>query len=94
MLQVQVLPQTFPRCVLRLGPSILILKATSDLDGGTYNDKSETLALGLSPILLPGPYVPQRMLPKESLWASVSTSVKWVWESFLPCLLCAQDKAF
>lgn len=46
------LRQFLPRCVLRLGPSILTLKATSDLDGETYNDKSETLALGLSLILL------------------------------------------
>lgn len=36
--QVLLLPQILPRCVLRLGPFILILRATSDLDGGAYND--------------------------------------------------------
>lgn len=63
--QVPLLPRTLPQCVLRLVPSTLTLKATSDLDGGTCKDKPETLALGLSPILLHGPYAPLWMLPKE-----------------------------
>lgn len=63
--QASLLLQILLLCVLGLGPSLLILKITSDLDGGTCEDKSETLALGFSPILLHGPYPPLWMLPKE-----------------------------
>lgn len=84
--QALLLPWSLPRCVLRLGLSILILKATSDLGGGTCKDKPETLALGLSPILLLRPYAPLWMLPKE-ISLGLSFSICKMGLGVLPCML-------